>query len=81
MIALDTDVLAIYHIFRNDKRYRATRAVFDKLGNQPVRCRPFNKSRTGLTHPTQNASILPFSLSFKALRVHVCNVSPHVLNY
>lgn len=42
MIALDTDVLAIYHIFRNDQRYRATRAVFEKLGNQTKAITIFN---------------------------------------
>lgn len=34
MIALDTDVLTIYHIFHNDQRYTATRGFFDKLGDQ-----------------------------------------------
>ncbi len=34
MIALHTDVLAIYYIFRNDHRYPATREFFDKLDNQ-----------------------------------------------
>lgn len=42
MIALDTDVLAIYHIFRNDQRYHPTRKLFDKLGNQTKAVTIFN---------------------------------------
>ena len=42
MIALDTAVLAIYHIFRNDQRYHATRELFDKLGNQTKAITIFN---------------------------------------
>lgn len=42
MIALDTDVLAIYHIFHNDQRYRVTRELFDKLSNQTKAITIFN---------------------------------------
>jgi predicted nucleic acid-binding protein len=34
MIALDTDVLVIYHIFHNDPRYEKTKKLFDKLSNE-----------------------------------------------
>lgn len=33
MIVLDTDVLAIHHIFHNDPRYKATKNMVDSLKN------------------------------------------------
>lgn len=42
MIALDTDVLAIYHIFHKDPRYAATKNLFDKLTNQTKAIAVFN---------------------------------------
>lgn len=42
MIALDTDVLAIYHIFHNDPRHEATKRLFEKLGAQTKSITIFN---------------------------------------
>jgi len=42
MIALDTDVLAIYHIFHNDPRYSTTKRLFDSLSNQTKAVTIFN---------------------------------------
>lgn len=42
MIAIDTDVLAIYHIFHNDQRYAATKTFFDKLNGQTKAVTIFN---------------------------------------
>lgn len=42
MIAIDTDVLAVYHLFHNDPRYEATRKFFIKLNDQPKAITIFN---------------------------------------
>jgi predicted nucleic acid-binding protein len=42
MIALDTDVLAIYHIFHKDPRYNVTKKLFNKLNDQPKAVTIFN---------------------------------------
>lgn len=42
MIALDTDVLAIYHIFHSDTRYGTTKELFDKLADQHKAVTIFN---------------------------------------
>ena len=42
MIAIDTDVLAVYHIFHNDPRYEATKNLFTKLNEQPKAVTIFN---------------------------------------
>lgn len=42
MIAIDTDVLAIYHIFHKDPRYDTTKRLFEKLNNRPKAVTIFN---------------------------------------
>lgn len=42
MIAIDTDVLAVYHLFHNDPRYEATKKLFIKLNDQPKAITIFN---------------------------------------
>ena len=42
MIAIDTDVLAVYHLFHNDPRYEATKNLFIKLNEQPKAVTIFN---------------------------------------
>lgn len=42
MIALDTDVLAVYHLFHNDPRYEITKNLFIKLNEQPKAVTIFN---------------------------------------
>lgn len=42
MLALDTDILAIYHIFHNDARFKATKTLFDKLEGKPKALAIFN---------------------------------------
>ncbi|OGW40457.1 MAG: hypothetical protein A2Y97_04300 [Nitrospirae bacterium RBG_13_39_12] len=42
MIAIDTDVLAVYHIFHNNPRYNATRNFFAKISGQPRAVTIFN---------------------------------------
>jgi len=34
MIALDTDVLAVYHVFHGDRRYETTRSFFDSINDR-----------------------------------------------
>lgn len=42
MIALDTDVLAIYHIFNNDPRYEDTKTLFQKIDDDVKAVTIFN---------------------------------------
>lgn len=42
MIALDTDVLAIHHIFHKDPRYADTKSLFEKLTNTTKAVTVFN---------------------------------------
>ncbi len=42
MIAIDTDVLAVYHLFHNDPRYEVTKKLFIKLNDQPKAITIFN---------------------------------------
>ena len=42
MIALDTDVLVIYHFFQNDPRYNETRLLLEKMTNEPKGVTIFN---------------------------------------
>ena len=42
MVALDTDVLAIFHIFHNDPRYQTTKSLIDKLNGQTKAVSIFN---------------------------------------
>ena len=34
MISLDTDVLAVYHVFHSDRRYETTKKFFDSINDQ-----------------------------------------------
>jgi predicted nucleic acid-binding protein len=42
MIALDTDVLAVHHIFHNDPRYKTTRDFFVRIEGRPRAVTVFN---------------------------------------
>lgn len=42
MIALDTDVFVVYHIFHNDPRYDATKRLFERIGDQTKALTIFN---------------------------------------
>jgi hypothetical protein len=42
MIAIDTDVLAVHHIFHNNPRYEATRDFFVRIEDQPKAVTVFN---------------------------------------
>ena len=42
MIAIDTDVLAVHHIFHNDSRYAATRDFFARIEGRPRAITVFN---------------------------------------
>lgn len=42
MVVLDTDVLAVYYIFHNDPRYKATKKLVDSLKNQTRAVTIFN---------------------------------------
>ena len=42
MNAIDTDVLAVYHIFHKDPRYEVTKKFFEKIDNQTKAVTIFN---------------------------------------
>ena len=42
MIAIDTDVLAVHHIFHNDPRYETTRDFFARIEGRPWAITVFN---------------------------------------
>jgi hypothetical protein len=42
MIAIDTDVLAVHHIFHNDPRYETTRNFFARIEGRPWAITVFN---------------------------------------